>query len=52
MFYDIGLYDESFLMCEEEELMHRIKSKNNKHMKYLEMPLYDLKNAVEIYKCY
>lgn len=40
LFYDIGLYDESFLMCEEEELMHRIKTKNNNSVKYLEMPLY------------
>ena len=27
-------------MCEEEELMHRIKNRGNKSMKYLEMPLY------------
>lgn len=40
LFYEIGLYDESFLMCEEEELMHRIKNSGNKSMKYLEMPLY------------
>jgi glycosyltransferase involved in cell wall biosynthesis len=38
VFYDVGMYDESFLMCEEEELMLRLKKKCK--IEHLSVPLY------------